>query len=1426
MAVKITDLVDPAEIEKLKQLDAELVSVLGTYTKVATDLAKGIQIDVKVVGDIDKLENLLITKGKEAQQVQSQLTKVVAEQSQVLANTTNTISRHLMEQERVNKTQRDAYTEYDRVKKLLDQYHDTYEGQLQSLVKINRELEQNKKAQKDNEKALSMGRVTMEQFSAKQADLIAQHRSLTQEKRTLTQIMTAEEKASQSQEGSYAHLSQQLELLKKAYKNLSDEGRSSDFGKELEATIQNLDAHLKDVATDMGEFQRNVGNYAIAGQNGVATTDSVIAAMDQEAKTVQDLTDQTKILEEAKLLLDKNDANYQGTIDKINAKLEENKRKLSDVSDILGREAKTVSEAEAQNKRLSEAIKQVDLTSADAKKRIAEMREQIERNNKTIGEATGANEKLADSILGLVGVNGNFGKSFENLGKSGSFVDGLTTKIKALSKTLLVMLANPWVLAFLGIGGVAMGFKWIYNYNKGMSEASRLTQNFTGYAGEAADKVTTDMQAIADTLGKGYDETIGAANTLVQQFGVSWEEAMQLMQDGYVAGANTSGKMVDNIKQFAPALRDAGVSADEFMAILAETRNGIFSERGIQDIVKGGTRLRAMTKQIAESLDAAGISSKQMQKDLSDGTINMLEAVQQVSAKLQELPENSQEAGQIMKNVFGRTAAEGGTLLIQSIADVNTNLEVAKDRMQELGRVNNEQLNAQKELNETLASVFKMSGTSFEEMTTKAKTYVTQGLTKIIKGCVDIVNWVIRIYNKSILLRFSVNKTMLTLKSLWEISKFILNQIIDSLKAVGNILEGIFTMKWDKIQEGFTTGMKALGENAQTMAKNIANNIADAFNETVSGHLDDVTIGLNAEDGKPDPEDKPDNTTTPTITPTGESEKDKKEREKAAKEREKAAKEELKRLNELEASKIAIMDEGHEKDLALIRLNYKKKLDAIRGNGETEEALRVQLAKECEQAVADCETKYQKELARINLENRLASVEKGSKAERDIKLAQIQAARAAEMEAAEKNGADVTLIDAKYNKQRAEVNEAYAQAIVAQEEKKLADIKSATDAAYIVTMNSLKQRYAKEMAEAKGDAAKQAAIKARYDKEEAELSERYAQQTVQDNIDMLESILKQEDLTAAERLKIEKLLADKKIELAGLVADAAVAAAERTTKADDDSTSKRLANAKQWLQVAADSLNTISDLVATVYDAKISKVEEEQEVNTEAGEAEQERIAELVEQKVITEEEGEARKRAAEDKTAKKNEELERKKQQLKYRQAVWDKANGIAQAGIATALAIMNALQMKPFPVGIAMAAIAGALGAVQVASIIATPIPKYAKGTDRHKGGLAIVGDGGTPELVVHNGKSWVTPDEPTLVDLPAGAIVLPDISLAPDKTGLVEIPEGGNNTPPVIVNNDYGVLQREVAQVCMLIRMLLKQQRRSSRDLELQQYIQSKI
>lgn len=230
----------------------------------------------------------------------------------------------------------------------------------------------------------------------------------------------------------------------------------------------------------------------------------------------------------------------------------------------------------------------------------------------------------------------------------------------------------------------------------------------------------------------------------------------------------------------------------------------------------------------------------------------------------------------------------------------------------------------------------------------------------------------------------------------------------------------------------------------------------------------------------------------------------------------------------------------------------------------------------------------------------------------------------------------------------------------------------------------------------------------------------------------------------------------------------------------------------------------IGSMISSIYDRQIEAIEAEQEANEKAGEEEISRIEALEERGAITTEEAEARKRAAEDKTAQKNAELEKKKAALRTKQAKFEKATSIAEAAIQIAGGILQTIKQLGFPAAIPMIAALGAMGAIQLATIIATPIPKYAKGTDSHKGGLAVVGDGGVPETIVTEKGAYITPSVPTLVDIPKGAKVIPyavDMDRikahANDFDGLMAY-RSENDLPPVSIVNDYSELEKKIGHL----------------------------
>ena len=536
--------------------------------------------------------------------------------------------------------------------------------------------------------------------------------------------------------------------------------------------------------------------------------------------------------------------------------------------------------------------------------------------------------------------------------------------------------------------------------------------------------------------------------------------------------------------------------------------------------------------------------------------------------------------------------------------------------------------------------------------------------------------------------------------------------------------------------------------------------------------------------------------------------------DKEKREQEKALKEKLKIHETYQESELALMDEGLEKELAKIGVAYSKKIAAVKGNNKEEIATRQNLAKEMQEKLDEFTIKYNSDREKKDVENALVVVKKGSQEELDLKLHQLELQREAEIDAAEKTGEDVILIDEKYARKKQEIYGKYASDQVALIAENAAHEQEIRDAAYVMDMLALKKKLASKLI-----------TEEQYAIEEYNLQLEYAHKTTEAAIEALELELTVENITAEERTKIVTQLYVLKAALAKKEAELQISAIQNITKAEDKALKERQKNLKKWLQTASQAVGTIGNLVSTLYDAQIDKIEEEQDANDEKYDKDVERVDKLAESGAISEEEAEARKRAAKSLTEAKNAELEKQKQEMARKQAIWEKATSVAQAGIATALAITEALPNIPLSIVI------GAMGAIQVATILATPIPSYAdgtKGNDRHPGGTALVGDAGKHEVIMYSGKAWITPDAPTLVDIPKGAQVFPDV----DKVDIsnFDMPDWdfptfsptyfASSSGDTIVFNDYSRLEKRVDRTNLLLMKSLKMQRQdaSNRDFEL--------
>lgn len=508
------------------------------------------------------------------------------------------------------------------------------------------------------------------------------------------------------------------------------------------------------------------------------------------------------------------------------------------------------------------------------------------------------------------------GKVME-MGKS---VEDLRVKFGALKKTALSLLANPYFLAMAGVAGVGMAFKWFYDYNKGIEEATRKTMQFTGLFGEEMKSVRNQALAISETFDVDFGETLQAANVMSKQFGISVSESLKLLQDGFVAGANASDEFLENVKEYPTYLKEAGLNAEQFVAISTNaTKQGIFSDKGLDTIKEGNLRLREMTTATAAALDGIGISSEKVQKELQNGSKTTFDIMQEVGNKLKEFPASSAKVGTAIADIFGGPGEDAGLKYIETLGDIEMNMDKVKEQSSDVAKAQEKQVEANKRLKDTASALFDVTGGGFEMMKAQAATFVSNHLTKLLRA-------IINLYNQSVAFRGLIQLIGFAFKSVGQVALVAFNIIIDAIKLVARpvrgllqMFEGFFSFDVKKMRDGFNSIFSGLGNTVKEAwgdLKKFGSGMADAIVGGMKNTFNHANIKIPVSADAPsmatattDNTKLKDGTNIASTTP-------KTKKEKAA--ADKAAKEEAERQKKLE--------EKLQADIAKIHFQYNEKV--------------------------------------------------------------------------------------------------------------------------------------------------------------------------------------------------------------------------------------------------------------------------------------------------------------------------------------------------------------------------------------------------------------------------------------------------------------------------------------------------------------------
>ncbi len=595
------------------------------------------------------------------------------------------------------------------------------------------------------------------------------------------------------------------------------------------------------------------------------------------------------------------------------AAIKDEKQKLDSLHKELGVNAMTMAQLRKEAKHLQ---KQLDNTS---KALNPEAYKEIETRLQCVKDRMKELSSTASQVSTSMGGGGGF---WQNFMKSGIDAGGLKTMLLG-SGTFAVFAMFFEQIAKMG-KDIFQKAKLFYDFSIEIEEARRLTREFIGVEGQQLTELSSSISAISKQTGHEYKEVLNSVDTLINQYGITWQQAIDVIKDGIQAGADENGTFFSQIQQYAPAFRDAGVEVQDLVALITQTRSGIFNEQGMALIQTATERIRRFSTQTQKALDGIGIDSQKLAEDLASGDKSIVQAIQLISQRITELPENSQQVGEVLKNVFGKTASNEGMKMIETIASITTNMDELKNVTGEYGRLEREQIEVKEKLNQKMTELFGIGQGGFKELTAKAEIFIVKGLLKIL-------GYMEKAYDELGAVRAFVEILRYAFLNLFSVVELGFNLIIDSAKgtikffrAFAEILEGIFTLDFSKIEKGFAdygnavvnTFKEAVGD-AMKFGEDWGDHFVDGVNRVFkkkkveTNELPEVTVTGRRKKKTPPPD--PD--ATPSRPGSSRSGSNTLEREQ-----QKADQEEIKQFNKARQEEVEAENRAYQQRINNLRL--------------------------------------------------------------------------------------------------------------------------------------------------------------------------------------------------------------------------------------------------------------------------------------------------------------------------------------------------------------------------------------------------------------------------------------------------------------------------------------------------------------------------
>ena len=230
------------------------------------------------------------------------------------------------------------------------------------------------------------------------------------------------------------------------------------------------------------------------------------------------------------------------------------------------------------------------------------------------------------------------------------------------------------------------------NYGDSMADVAdavaTVSQQMKGLSDGELQSVTEGAFALRDVFQYDVAESVRAANALVNNFGISGDDAMNMIAAGAQNGLDFSGELLDTISEYSVQFAKVGIDADQMFQIMQAG-----ADSGAWNLDKVGDAIKEMSIRVVDGSDttaqgfaAIGMDADVMAQKFAAGGETAQQAFQETIQALAGMEDPVQQniAG---VNLFGTMWEDLGPEVVAQLASITDEAYAAGDELQNMQEV-------------------------------------------------------------------------------------------------------------------------------------------------------------------------------------------------------------------------------------------------------------------------------------------------------------------------------------------------------------------------------------------------------------------------------------------------------------------------------------------------------------------------------------------------------------------------------------------------------------------------------------------------------------------------------------------------------------------------------------------------------------------